>query len=314
MTLALKEKAWEHVFSDGDDWSPSTTNDSSELPVHRLALDAEGARRIFVSAPSSVDSEVRPGLRRRRRVNRLGRVRRTDQHATAQPAPLGAGAPSTVGVAIEGTPLPYRVSVATIADLATKRTVDICGSLFGLVVLAPLMILVAWLIRLTSRGPAIYAHTRVGQGGEEFVCYKFRTMVADAEAKKSELAHLNAHDDDRTFKMRNDPRITRIGKYLRMASVDELPQLVNVLLGDMSLVGPRPALPNEVALYSSRDRLRLAVKPGLTCIWQVSGRSKLAFPEQVRLDLEYVERRSLWLDLQLIARTIPAVFCTDGAY
>ena len=147
-----------------------------------------GARRIFVSAPSSVDSEVRPGLRRPRRVNRLGRVRRTDQHATARPAPLRAGTPSTGGVAI------YRVSVATIADLATKRTVDICGSLFGLVVLAPLMILVACLIRLTSRGPAIYAHTRVGQGGEEFVCYKFRTMVADAEAKKSELVHLNAHD------------------------------------------------------------------------------------------------------------------------
>lgn len=205
-------------------------------------------------------------------------------------------------------------SLSEAAYLATKRVLDATLSLLALVALSPLLLLVGCLVRLTSRGPMIYAHARVGENGEQFTCYKFRTMVADAEAQKAAMEHLNVHSDSRTFKIPQDPRVTGIGNFLRRSSIDELPQLLNVLLGNMSLVGPRPAIPEEVALYSPEDCKRLAVKPGLTCIWQVSGRSKLAFPEQVRLDQEYVARRSLWLDLRLIALTIPAVLRSDGAY
>jgi lipopolysaccharide/colanic/teichoic acid biosynthesis glycosyltransferase len=169
------------------------------------------------------------------------------------------------------------------------------------------------MIRLAERGPGLFRQTRVGQDGQAFTVYKFRTMVVDAEERKSHLAALN-ESDGVLFKMRRDPRITPVGAWLRRWSLDELPQLINVLIGDMSMVGPRPALPQEAALYGDHVRRRLAVKPGITGLWQVNGRSDLSWDESVRLDLRYVENWSFVLDLQILWKTASAVFTGSGAY
>jgi len=195
-----------------------------------------------------------------------------------------------------------------------KRATDIVGGILGLVLLSPLIAVVALIIKLSDGGPVFYRHTRVGKWGREFQCFKFRSMVVDAEHIKAEIAHLNTHDDHRTFKVPDDPRVTLIGRWMRRASIDELPQLWNVLRGDMSLVGPRPPVPLEVEYYTLDDMQRLLVKPGLTCIWQVSGRSRLPFSEQLEMDMAYIERRSYWFDLKLILKTLPAVISADGAY
>ena len=196
---------------------------------------------------------------------------------------------------------------------AAKRALDIIGSAFLLVVTAPIWLAAALAVKISDLGPIFYVHKRVGEGGREFTCYKFRSMTIDADRLKADLAAQNRHNDPRTFKMEHDPRITRVGRLLRKLSIDELPQLWNVLNGDMSLVGPRAPIPEEVEMYSRRDRQRLSVRPGLTCIWQVSGRSNLPFPDQVPLDLEYIQRRSLTLDLKLILLTVPAVLSCRGA-
>lgn len=195
-----------------------------------------------------------------------------------------------------------------------KRMFDFVLSSLALLALMPLMVLIALAIRLTSKGPAFYYHDRVGQGGKLFSCVKFRTMVDDADKLKNDLQDESLHDSQKSFKIRRDPRVTKVGYLLRRSSLDELPQLFNVLVGDMSLVGPRPALPREVELYTAHDWQRLRVPPGLTCIWQISGRSRLPFPEQLELDLQYIEQRSLWKDLKIMALTIPAVLTGDGAY
>jgi lipopolysaccharide/colanic/teichoic acid biosynthesis glycosyltransferase len=195
-----------------------------------------------------------------------------------------------------------------------KRLLDIAGGLTGLVLFSPLILVAAFIVKLIDNGPALYRHTRVGLRGQQFTCYKFRTMVPDADRLKCEMAHKNHHNDDRTFKVPDDPRVTSFGRWLRRTSIDEVPQLWNVVKGDMSLVGPRPPIPEEVKRYTSSDKRRLLVKPGLTCIWQVSGRSELSFPVQVRLDLLYIRKRSLWLDLKLILLTVPAVLTRRGAY
>jgi len=197
--------------------------------------------------------------------------------------------------------------------LVAKRAVDLLFCLFALVLLSPLFLAVAVAIKLYDGGPVFFSQYRVGQGGRTFRFFKFRSMVVNAQALQSKLADESDHEDPRTFKMRNDPRVTPIGRFLRRFSIDELPQLYNVLAGDMSLVGPRPPLPTEVALYSKSDFRRLAVRPGLTCLWQVSGRSRLPFHEQVELDVEYIGRQSLALDFVILARTIPAVVSGDGA-
>lgn len=194
-----------------------------------------------------------------------------------------------------------------------KRVMDICGAIFALLVLSPLLLLAALVVKLSDGGPVFYVHRRVGLRGREFTCYKFRTMRVDADRFQEELLHLNSHSDPRTFKIPDDPRITRIGRWLRRTSFDEVPQFWNVLRGEMSLVGPRPPVPKEVDLYSARDLRRLEAKPGLTCIWQVSGRSRLPFPQQLEMDIEYIRKRSLLFDLKLIALTIPAVLSADGA-
>ncbi|OQY42308.1 MAG: hypothetical protein B6240_14120 [Desulfobacteraceae bacterium 4572_87] len=169
-------------------------------------------------------------------------------------------------------------------------------------------------IKLTDGGPILFWQTRIGLWGKEFPFPKFRSMVVNAEALKDELLEQSDHDDSITFKMKKDPRVTWIGRIIRKLSIDELPQLWCVFKGDMSLVGPRPPVPREVAEYTLADRRRLDVMPGLTCIWQVSGRGDIPFNEQVELDVQYIESRSLWFDIKLLLSTIPAVLLGKGAY
>jgi exopolysaccharide biosynthesis polyprenyl glycosylphosphotransferase len=198
--------------------------------------------------------------------------------------------------------------------LAAKSVVERSFAFFALVILAPMLLTIAMGIRLTSRGPALFRQTRVGRDGKEFTLLKFRTMVANADEMLSSLNHLNMCEGGPLFKIQRDPRVTRIGSLLRRTSLDELPQLLNVLRGRMALVGPRPPLPSEVSRYTDDVRRRLLVKPGLTGLWQVSGRSDLSWEESVRLDLRYVENWSLTLDLQILCRTWSAVVRGRGAY
>lgn len=194
-----------------------------------------------------------------------------------------------------------------------KRVTDVTLSWVLIIVGAPLMGLIALMIKLDSPGSVIFGQKRVGKGGKHFTCFKFRSMVADANARREFLRNLNEADGP-LFKIRNDPRLTRVGRWLRRFSLDELPQLYNVLRGDMSLVGPRPPLPEEVAQYQPWHLRRLGVMPGMTGLWQVSGRSRLPFDEMVLLDIYYAEHWSLALDLKILLRTIPKVIFGEGAY
>jgi len=195
--------------------------------------------------------------------------------------------------------------------LLIKRAADIVLAATSLALLWPVMALIAILIRLTSPGPAIFRQVRCGLNGRRFTLYKFRTMVADAEQRKAELAHLNVKKT--AFKIPNDPRVTPLGRWLRKFSLDELPQLWNVLKGEMSIVGPRPPVPEEVERYERWQRRRLRMRPGLTCLWTLAGRDELDFDEWMRLDLDYIDRWSLALDLEIILRTIPKVLFGRGA-
>ena len=197
---------------------------------------------------------------------------------------------------------------------ALKRMMDIFISLLSIILLSPLMIGVSIAIKMESKGPVIFKQTRVGKNGRHFLFYKFRSMRQDAEVKKQELLNQNESKDGVIFKMKEDPRITRIGKFIRRYSIDELPQLFNVLEGSMSLVGPRPPLPDEVKEYTLEDRKRLHIKPGITCIWQVSGRSDIPFKQQVGLDEEYIKNRGFIRDIVILLKTIPAVLTGRGAY
>ena len=218
--------------------------------------------------------------------------------------PVVPAAAADLDVAVDGWRRPTANSDAIAKDstsyLVAKRAIDILGSLVGLILISPVVAVVAIVTKLSDGGPIFYPHARVGKWGREFCCLKFRTMVVDAEHYKAEIEHLNTHDDHRTFKVPDDPRVTRFGKWLRRTSIDELPQLWNVLRGDMSLVGPRPPVPLEVERYDLDDMQRLMVKPGLTCIWQVSGRSRLPFSKQLEMDLDYIQHRNVWLDLRLM--------------
>ncbi len=193
-----------------------------------------------------------------------------------------------------------------------KRIMDLTLVILALPALLVIMALVALAIWIDDPGPIFFVQMRTGKGGRRFPMYKFRTMVKDAEEKKKELAHLNELTWP-DFKITNDPRITRVGRILRKTSLDELPQVFNVLKGDMSLVGPRPTS-FDSSTYSLWHTERLEVLPGITGLWQVSGRSSLDFDERLRLDIEYIERRSLWLDIQILFRTVAAVFTQRGAY
>lgn len=195
-----------------------------------------------------------------------------------------------------------------------KRFLDILVSSVMLLALSPLFLAVAVLIKMTDRGPILFWQKRVGKWGREFPFPKFRSMVVNAEQLKDALLEQSHHQNAKTFKMKRDPRITWIGRIIRRLSIDELPQLWCVLKGDMSVVGPRPPLPREVALYTLADRRRLDVTPGLTCIWQVSGRGDIPFPKQVELDVEYIQSRSFVTDLRILLMTVPAVLLGKGAY
>jgi exopolysaccharide biosynthesis polyprenyl glycosylphosphotransferase len=200
------------------------------------------------------------------------------------------------------------------ATLFFKRLMDIVISLVALLLLSPLFAFVAICIKLTDGGPVFYVQTRIGKQGKAFPFPKFRSMVMNADKMKDGLLGQADRKGDVTFKMKRDPRVTRIGRFIRRFSIDELPQVWCVLKGDMSIVGPRPPVPREVALYTQEDRRRLEVTPGLTGIWQVSGRAEIGFKQQVELDVLYIESHGFWLDLKLILKTIPAVLTGKGAY
>lgn len=197
---------------------------------------------------------------------------------------------------------------------AAKRVLDITGAAAGLTLLAPLLLVTAGAIRIESPGPVLFRQVRIGKRGRPFTMFKFRSMRVSAEAEKTALSEANESADGVLFKMKRDPRVTRVGRLIRRLSIDELPQLLNILRGDMSIVGPRPALPSEVEQYDLEARKRLQTKPGLTCLWQISGRSELAFSEQIDLDLRYLQTRSLAKDIEIIAKTVPAVITGKGAY
>lgn len=195
-----------------------------------------------------------------------------------------------------------------------KRVVDVVASGLGMLVLSPVFIGLIVAIILEDGWPVFYSQNRVGQNGRVFRFYKFRSMVRNADKIKEQLKEQNESGDGVIFKMKHDPRVTKIGRFIRRYSLDELPQLFNVFIGDMSLVGPRPPIPLEVAEYTLEERKRLHVKPGITCIWQVSGRSDIPFKEQVQLDVQYIRSQGIWNDFLLLLKTIPAVLLGKGAY
>ena len=193
-----------------------------------------------------------------------------------------------------------------------KRVIDVVCSFVGVLVLSPLFVVIAIIIKFTSKGPVFFSQKRVGRDGKEFKMYKFRSMVVNAEELKEKLAAQNEMSGP-MFKMKDDPRVTKVGKFIRKTSIDELPQLLNVLKGDMSLVGPRPSLPKEVAQFEDWMYRRLEVKPGLTCYWQVSGRNNIDFEDWMKLDIRYVEEKNLWIDIKLIFKTVGVLFGDKNA-
>ena len=198
------------------------------------------------------------------------------------------------------------------AKLVVKRGVDLVAASLALLACLPLFVLVGLAIKFESAGPVFFMQARVGKKGRKFTLYKFRSMTQDAEEVKQKLLHLNEASGP-VFKIANDPRVTRVGRVLRKYSLDEVPQLINVILGDMSLVGPRPPLPCEVEKYTAHEWKRLSVQPGMTCFWQISGRSDVPFARWVELDLEYIGRQSLRTDLKILVQTVPAVLFGRGA-
>jgi len=233
----------------------------------------------------------------------------------SSPVSWGLGAPSSVdvdawpeslGVRSRRTPSYRLTSIAL-------RLIDVALSIVALALLFPLLLAVALVIKLDSRGPVLFMQDRVGYNGTSFRMFKFRSMTVGAELLQAELWSDNERDGP-VFKIKNDPRVTRIGRLLRHYSIDELPQLLNVLIGDMSLVGPRPALPMEVAMYTPYQILRLGSLPGITGLWQISGRANLSFDQSIDLDLEYIRTRSVRVYLSILLKTIPMVIKGDGAY
>ena len=194
-----------------------------------------------------------------------------------------------------------------------KRLIDIVCPFLGVLILSPLFVIIAIIIKTTSKGPVFFSQKRVGKDGKEFDMYKFRSMVVNAEELKEKLAAQNEMSGP-MFKMKDDPRVTKVGKFIRKTSIDELPQLWNVLKGDMSLVGPRPSLPKEVAQFEDWMHKRLEVKPGLTCYWQVSGRNNIDFEDWMKLDCKYVDERNTWVDIKLIFKTVGVLFGDKNAH
>ena len=200
------------------------------------------------------------------------------------------------------------------SSVCFKRFMDIVLAIVAIIAGSPIFLITALLVKITSPGPILFSQVRVGKFGRHFKFYKFRSMYIDAEARKAELLKHNESGDGVIFKMKHDPRITPVGRFIRKFSIDELPQLFNVILGDMSLVGPRPPLPSEVRDYTLEERKRLNITPGITCLWQVSGRSELPFSRQMALDKEYISSRSAWKDFLILLKTVPAILTGKGAW
>jgi lipopolysaccharide/colanic/teichoic acid biosynthesis glycosyltransferase len=275
------------------------------------ALERE-LHRAGVSAPWTIESYPPAGFGRVPSTNGSshGSLRTDEERDDSHDAPPphsgagGAGVPTEVPrlASILFTPLP-----------AWKRVMDVAGATFALLLLWPVILAAAIAIKLDTRGPVFYRQRRIGAGGREFGFFKLRTMQVGADEMKCDLKEENEASGP-VFKMKADPRITRVGRFLRRSSIDELPQFWNVLRGDMSLVGPRPPTPDEVVHYEPWQLRRLQITPGITCLWQVSGRSEVAFVDWVRLDLRYAERSSPAYDLGLIVKTVPAVISGRGAF
>ncbi|OQY29448.1 MAG: hypothetical protein B6244_03480 [Candidatus Cloacimonetes bacterium 4572_55] len=209
----------------------------------------------------------------------------------------------------------YSFDFTVVSSKFIKRIFDIIGGAILILLLSPVYLITMIAIKIEDpSGPIFFHQERKGLYGESFRMYKFRSMYKDADKRKAELSDMNEMEGGVIFKIKDDPRITKVGKFIRKYSIDELPQFYNVLIGDMTLVGPRPPVPGEVALYSRKDKDRLKVKPGITCIWQVSGRSNIPFEEQVDLDKQYILSQSVWLDIKLLFKTVGAVFKSEGAY
>lgn len=278
----------------------------------RSANLVHAALRLGIDAVAMVGTQAESPEELRRTVWSLGE-RGVDASMVPLVAPLAA--PRVESIGSTGVPIAtfHGRGSRSAANLA-KGALDRIGAGVGLILLLPLFLTVAAAIKLTSPGPVLFRQVRVGRGGKTFHMLKFRTMVVDAEARRAELSQLNVHGGETLFKIRADPRITRVGRVLRRYSLDELPQLVNVARGEMSLVGPRPSLPREVAAYPQDAFRRLAVKPGLTGLWQVSGRADLEPEESIQLDTRYVEDWSLGLDAMILLRTVRAVVTGQGAY
>ena len=206
----------------------------------------------------------------------------------------------------------FETTVTDEFQLFIKRAFDVIVSSIGLIVLSPVLLLVAIVIKVTSPGPALFAQQRMGVNGRKFTLYKFRTMRKDAHERRAEVEKLNEMDGP-VFKIKNDPRVTPVGRFLRKLSIDEFPQIFNVFIGHMSLVGPRPPLSDEVVQYEPWQRRRLSMRPGITCLWQVSGRNKVDFKQWMKLDLEYIDTWSLWLDFKILMKTVPVVLFGIGA-
>jgi exopolysaccharide biosynthesis polyprenyl glycosylphosphotransferase len=291
---------------------PSECSEIAGVPVYgglddiTAAVQDFGADTVAVLACPEID-----GIRLRTLAWAL---EKTGTDLCVSPALLDVAGPRTTIRPTAGlTLLHVDHPQLTGVRLLVKGLFDRCAAAVALILLAPLLVLVAVAIRLSDGGPAFFTQVRVGKDGRTFRIYKFRTMVVDADARKASLL-ASSDTDGILFKLRKDPRVTSAGAHLRRWSIDELPQLVNVLLGDMSLVGPRPAVPEEVSEYADYVRRRLVVKPGLTGLWQVNGRSDLSWEESVRLDLRYVENWSFALDMQILWKTGWALLAGTGAY
>jgi len=291
---------------------PSTRSEVAGVPVYGGLHDVTTAVKAF--SADTVAVLACPEMDSIRLRSLAWELEKTGTDLCVAPALLDVAGPRTTIRAAAGLTL-LHVDHPQLSGLRllVKDLFDRCAAAAGLILLSPLLITVAVMIRLHDRGPALFTQTRVGKDGRVFRIYKFRTMIVDAEQRKQEL--LGQHDRDHVlFKLRKDPRVTAVGTHLRRWSVDELPQLINVLIGDMSLVGPRPALPDETEQYAGHVRRRLVVKPGLTGLWQVNGRSDLSWDESVRLDLRYVENWSFALDIQILWKTISVLVGGSGAY
>jgi len=270
------------------------------------AARAAGADTVAVAHSPTVDADV---------LRRIAwSLEGTGMNLLVAPALTDVAGPRVNIRPVSGLPL-LQVSEPefTGARRLVKGAIDVAGAALGIALASPLLLALALSVRLSGPGPVLFRQIRIGRGGQEFTMYKFRSMRADAERVLEQLRGSNDHADGVLFKMRDDPRVTPVGRYLRRYSLDELPQLFNVLLGHMSLVGPRPPLPSEVARYEHETHRRLLVKPGMTGLWQVSGRADLDWEETVRLDLYYVENWSVALDAEIAWKTLWAVLRGSGA-